>query len=64
MEALRVSGAKDTRTGGNPYRNIVGLATAVPGLQILDLDPIVYEGVSYSPTKLPIEAAEQLLGHW
>jgi len=32
------------------------------GLQILGLEPIVYEGVSYSPMELSVDAAEELLG--
>jgi len=32
------------------------------GLQKLDLEPIVYEGVEYTPMELPDEAARRLLG--
>lgn len=34
------------------------------GLQLLDLEPIVYQGVRYSPMELPEAAARSLLGKW
>jgi len=34
------------------------------GLQKLDTDPIVYEGVAYTPMELPAAAAQELLAAW
>jgi hypothetical protein len=34
------------------------------GLQILAVEPILYEGVQYTPMELPPRAAEQLLKEW
>ena len=34
------------------------------GLQTLDIDPIVYEGVEYTPMELPAVAAQELLAAW
>jgi hypothetical protein len=34
------------------------------GLQSLELEPMLYENVKYTPMELPSDAAERLVGKW
>jgi len=43
---------------------VAGEGDPVQGAMLISVQPIVYEGVNYTPMELPVAAAEELLIDW